>query len=92
MCFAKKAPHRKNLDPKYNEEDGSVNENVNDSSESIAIPVDIPEHVDNPFLDQSAIQAFVYETKDEVITVWTSEEAQFVVEFEESCPRESEVD
>ena len=74
MCIAKRPDHRTNLQAKYDEQDGSVNENV----QSNHIPNDIPEHVDNPFINtdiEEGILGFVYETKDESVTVWTSEEA-----------------
>ena len=76
MCFAKKTLHRKDLSPKYDEDNGSVNEQ-NTNSDLIPIPIDAPEHIDHPFLNKegNGILALIYETKDQIITVWISEEA-----------------
>ena len=90
MCFLKKPEHKTVLQAKYDEQNGTVNE-TNTSSD---IPVDIPEHVDNPFLDtdiEEGILGFIYETKDETVTVWTSEEA-CALGAETTCAINAEID
>ena len=63
MCFPTKHEQKKDVQAKYDEQDGSVNESYPNSD----ISSDIPEHVDNPFIDtdiEEGILGFVYETKD----------------------------
>ena len=73
MCFAKKSPHRKDLSAKYDEEEGTVNEEISSTTESNPIPNELPEYTDNLLLNKE-IDAHIFETKDQIITVWTSEE------------------
>ena len=95
MCFANKPLHRTDLTPKYDQENGTISDTVT-SNVSNPIPVDIPEHVDNPFLNteiEDGILALIYETQDEVITVWTSQEAcEIENESEETPSYNSEID
>ena len=72
MCF----PNAKKSDlcAKYDEEGTIIEENSHETD----IPEDISEHVDNVFLNRdlyNGILAFIYETKDQLIVVWTSDEA-----------------
>ena len=94
MCFAKKAPHRVEFDAKYNEEDGSVNEDENSSSNfPYDIPNDMPEHVDsdNSAEIQEGILGHIYETKDETVTVWMSAET-YALDCQEARSLESQID
>ena len=75
MCFAKRSEYRKDLSPMHNK-DGTVNDDINTSK--LLIPEDLPEHIDNPTLNkdlETGILALIYETRDEVTIVWTSDEA-----------------
>ena len=92
MCFPKKPIHRTDLKPKYDQEDGTITDSQ--SNVSNPIPIDILEHVDNPFMNTSVedgILALIYETQDEVITVWTSNEA-IESQSEQSPSLTSEID
>ena len=92
MCFTKKPPHRTDLQAKYDEDEGTVIDETNPSSDHVNIPNDIPEHVDNIDCDiDDGILVFIYETKDKVITVWKNEEA-CAKDFTESCSLNSEID
>ena len=74
MCFAKCTKYRQDLSPMHNK-DGTVND---DKTTELIIPEEIPEHNDNPNLNrdlESGILAFIYESRDEVMIVWTSDEA-----------------
>ena len=73
MCFPK---FSQDITPKFNEEEGTLNE---ENNSSIYIPEDINEHVDNVFINKSledGILAYIYETSDEIVIVWTSHEAE----------------
>ena len=84
MCFAKGTQYKNNLRPKYNTEDSTVNdENTSNTSSTMYIPEEMPEHVDSPFLDRNVdtgILAIIYENSDEILIVWTSDEAYEYIE------------
>ena len=74
MCFA--ASKKKNADfQPIENDDSSINDNNNSQIDQIDIE-NYPQHIDYPFLDKSQIDGFVYETKDYVIVVYVSEEAE----------------
>ena len=74
MCFAKCNLCKNSINPKYNE-DGTVNDETNNE---LVIPEGVHEHVDNVDINislEDGIVAFIYETKDVFVVVWTSHEA-----------------
>ena len=75
MCFAKRLPYRSDLKPMY-EDDGTVNDEI--IPNVVQIPEGIVEHIDNPFLNidlEEGILAFIYESRYNILIVWTSDEA-----------------
>ena len=76
MCFAhSRSP---SLSPKYDEEDGSVVEENN--HQGLYISDAIHRHIDTVYLNfdansEEGILAFIYETGDETLIVYTSDEA-----------------
>ena len=89
MCFPKEKADRVELQAKYDEEDGSVNDTEVTSSVQCEIPNDMPEHIDTQN-SSDTILGHIYENKDETITVWSSEDA-FVLDSQEPCLN-SEID
>ena len=74
MCFPK---FNADVSPKYNKEDGSVNDKS--SNQSVVIP-DMLEHIDSLFLNfdmnsDDGNLALVYEAGNEFFIVYTSDEA-----------------
>ena len=77
MCFPNSKPTQKDVMNKYNE-DGTVNDSYSENDKKNDIPDNLPTHIENPHLNcdlEDGIHAFVYENRDEVIMVFTSDEA-----------------
>ena len=80
MCFPKCTNCAADPTPLLDDEGGMI-----EQENTLNIPDGIHEHVDSVYLNfdfEDGILAFVYETKDSVIIVWTSPEAE---EFGQLC-------
>ena len=73
MCFANCTKYVSDPSPLLDEEGGLIKE------DTLILPEGIHEHADSVYLNfdfKDGILAFVYETKDNLIIVWTSPEAE----------------
>ena len=80
MCFPKCKQCEQEIKSYYDEEDGSVVQENNNSTE-LVIPENIHEHIDSVYLNfeiqsPDCILAFIYEADNEMkFIIWTSDEA-----------------